>query len=238
MNILFGVILASLKIILYTLLLLVFLLFIFCISHPKITIKYKDAPEISATLWFFRFNITKFLNRKKKKKRPVILHFDGEGFGEAPITTRKHIKSKKVRKKKSLTKNKGSVQAKKADTTLSEKISGILELIEDIFGKIKEPVKKVILVNIKSLHLTSASDNPHDTAMLFGNMNTGVGVIFSLCKQFGGLKIDQNNIGVYSDFCGNKPSFDIHIELILSSRHIIHCAIGALTGYLKNKDNL
>lgn len=231
----FGIVGMIFLVLLCVLLAVLTLVFLICLSHPKIILKYNDKAEISASLWFLRFNITKFLSRKKKKKAPKAVHFDGGLFGEFPET------EKKTKKKKQELRTAHSHKAEKSEkekAPLTETVSEYLTLVTDILDDIKEPVKKILKVDIKKLYLTAASDNPHNTAILFGNMNTAVSSLILVCKKFASLKIDENKTGVYSDFASSKPRADAHIVLTLSLRHIILCAFKAVMRLLNNKKDI
>ena len=218
--------------VLYVLLFLTVLAAFLCVSHPKIIIKYKDKLEISASLWFVRFNITKFFSRTKKKKKPHVIHFDGSNFGELP-------KEDKPDKKKMENREREQKQApatrKKEKKPISETVSEKAELITDILSDISDPLKNILTVHIKRLYITTASGDAHKTALLFGYANTAAGSLIYACRKFAALGIDEKHVGVYSDFIGTKPVFDTLIVLTLSSRHIIICTYKALMKFIKRK---
>lgn len=234
----FGIIGTFFLVILLLILFLLLLLLLICISHPKIIIKYKDKLEIKTKLWFFGFDITKFLSRKKKEKKPKVIHFDGGLFGEFPEEVR-NIKKKKSAKSDAshafpLTKEKSGETGKASSTEekekkpLTETVSDAVGLVTDILDNIKEPLKKVLRADIKRLYITASSDDSHKTAILFGNMNTALGTLILVCKKYAALNIDEEQTGVYSDFLSVKPSVDAHIVLTLSFRHLIICGFKAI----------
>ena len=216
-----GFIGTFLLVLLFLLLFLIVLLFIVCISHPKIIIKCHDKLEILTKLWLFRFDVTKFISGNKKKKKPKIIHFDGSHFGELAVSEKKRRK-KKSDKKTVPQHQVNSVQ--KESKTLSEKATEALSLVSDILDDVKEPMKKVIKVDVKRLYVTVSTDDPHKTALAFGGMNSAAGTLILVCKKFASLNIDENNVGVYCDFCAVKPSLDTYIVLTLSFRHIVVCS--------------
>ena len=223
----FGIIGTVLMVFLLVILFAVLLLSVVCLSHPKIILKYKDKPEISAKLWFLKFNITKFMSRKKKKKEPKKIHFDGTRFGELPEKTeKKPVKPQKTAQKKS------PAVPVKEKKPFSETASGILELITDILEDISEPLKKILRVDIKRLYITVASDDAHKTALLFGNANTALGSLLYVCNNFAHLDIDEENVGIYSDFCSGKTEIDVCIVLTLSIRHTVICGFKAFKRFL------
>lgn len=226
-----GIIGTVLLILLCILLFVLALAVLICLSHPKIIIKLKDKPDISASLFFLRFNITKFLSRKKKQKKPKAVHFDGTLFGEFPEKDKK--KEKAERKAKSVTHTVSKAEKKK--TPVTETVSEYLTLVTDVLDDIREPVKKVLKIDIKKLYLTAAADDPHKTAILFGNMNTAVGSLILVCKKFAVLNINESKTGVYSDFLSAKPRADAHIVLTLSVRHTIICGFKAIMRFINNK---
>ena len=118
---------------------------------------------------------------------------------------------------------------------MTETASDALELVTNILDDIKDPLKKILKADIKKLYITAASDDPHKTAVLFGNMNTAMGILITVCKKFASFSIDEDNAGVYCDFLSVKPTIDTHIVLTLSLRHIILCGFKAVTEFIKNK---
>lgn len=223
----FGIIGTALLVLLFIILFAVLLVFVICLSHPKIVLKYKDKLEISTKLWFFKFNITKFLSRKRKKKSPKVLHFDGTGFGElAPKTSKKAAHPEKTVQKKSVK------SGEKIRKPFSETASEILELITDILSDISDPFKKVLRVDVKKLYVTVASEDAHKTAILFGNANTALGSLIYVCEDFASIDIDKENTGVYSDFCSDKTKADVCIVLTLSLRHTVICVFKALKRFI------
>ncbi len=223
----FGIIGTVLSVVLFIILFVVLLLSVVCLSHPKIILKYKDKLEISTKLWFFNFNITKFTSRKKKKKTPKIVHFDGTSFGELPEKTKK----KTVQHKKAVQKSFPGT-AVKEKKPFTETASEILELITDILTDISEPLKKILRVDIKRLYITAASDDAHKTALLFGNANTAVGSLIYVCKKFASLDIAEENVGVYSNFCSERSEIDVCVVLTLSIRHTVICGFKALKRFI------
>ena len=215
------------------LLFLIVLVAVICVSHPKIIIKYKTSPEISASLWFLRFNITKFLSRQKKNKKPKMLHFDGTHFGALPKDAA--TDKKKEAEPKKAPKAASAYSSKKEKKPISETVSEITELITDILTDISEPLKKILTVHIKRLYITAASEDAHKTALLFGHANTATGCVIYACRKFAALSIDEDGVGVYSDFNASKASVDAHIVLTLSLRHILSCAFKAFMRFIKRK---
>ena len=232
----FGIIGMILLVLFCILLFILLLAVLICLSHPKIIIRYKDKTDIRASIWFIKFNITKFLSRKKKHKTPKAIHFEGGLFGEFPEKEKKTKKKKQEHNKTSQAHK--TVKDKKEKAPLTETISEYLTLVTDILDDIKEPVKKILKVDIKKLHLTAASDDPHKTAILFGNMNTAVGSLILVCKKFAALNINENKTGVYSDFVSSTPGADAHIVLALSFRHIILCGFKAVMRFINNKKDI
>lgn len=232
------------SVILFILLFVLLLLALICISHPKIILKYKDKPEISAKLFFIRFNITKFLSRPKKQKPPKAAHFDGTLFGEFPEKEKKKKKKKDSAESKaygieSTTGHKhGSKKTKEVPEEnekkpLTETVSEYLEKITDILESIREPAKKIIAIDIKKLYVTAASEDAHKTAVLFGHMNTAMGALIYVCRKFASLRINEEQTGVYSNFCVTKPELDAHIVFTLSIRHTLICAFKAIMRWIK-----
>jgi len=231
----FGIVGILLLVLLCLLLAVLTLAVLVCLSHPKIILKYKDKADISASLWFLSFNITKFLSKKKKTKAPKAVHFDGGLFGEFPEAEKKTKKKKQEHK---TTPTHKPEKSEKEKAPFTETVSEYLTLVTDILDDIKEPVKKILKVDIKKLHLTAASDDPHKTAILFGNMNTAVGSLILVCKKFAALNINENKTGVYSDFVSSTPKADAHIVLTLSFRHIILCGFKAVMRFINNKKDI
>lgn len=231
----FGIIGMILLVLFCILLFILLLAVLICLSHPKIIIRYKDKTDIWASVWFIKFNITKFLSRKKKHKTPRAIHFEGGLFGEF---SEKEKKKKKGKEKHKTALSDNAVKTEKEKTPLTETVSEYLTLVTDILDDIKEPVKKILKVDIKKLHLTAASDDPHKTAILFGNMNTAVGSLILVCKKFASLSINESKTGVYSDFVSTTPGADAHIVLTLSFRHIILCGFKAVMRFINNKKDI
>ena len=230
-----GIIGTFFLVLLFLILFLLAMLILICISHPKIIIKYKDKLEIKAKLWFFGFNLTRFLSRKKKDKKPKVIHFDGGLFGELPEDKKKGKKKKSGKSSAQHTlsgkreKSAGGVSEaspeEKEKKPLTETVSDALELVTDILDDVKEPLKKVLKADIRKLYITAASDDPHKTALLFGRLNTAMGVLIFVCKKYASLSIDESKAGIYSDFLAAKPGIDAHIVLTLSFRHIVICGV-------------
>ena len=237
LGLIFGIIGNILFVLLLILLAVLLLVTLVCLSRPKLILKLKDSLEISVKLWFIKLNITKMTSKPKKKKKVKIIHFDGTLFGELPPKAEK--KSKKKSKKASLpaTKKQGQKDADNAEKT-KKGVGDYLGLATDILDGIKEPAKKILKVDIKRLYLIAADQDPAKAAVLFGNMNIAAGTLIFVCEKFAAFTIDSDNTGVYSDFTASKHSFDAHIELTLSLRHIVLCGIKAgltFLGFIKEK---
>lgn len=209
--------------------LLAFFITAVCFSHPRAIIKYDGELSVYARLWFVKINALRFAARKRKKKVKK-LHFDvsdGVPFGEALPE-----KSKKAKKKaESPAPKKAGSQAKKAKKPITETLS----LITDILSDIKEPIKKTARVKIDRLYLVAGSSDASDTAIMFGHMNTLAGTLLHLCDDFAFCDINENYVGVYSDFLAEKPKSDIQITVIFSTRHILACGFKALMRYIREK---
>lgn len=208
------------------------LVFLFCFSHPKITVKYDGSLSVYARLWFVKINVSKLALRPKKRKKTKIIHFDGGTFGEFPEKENRRKHKEKSAEKKSSAKSKSrNAEQKKDEKSIAETLGTIAELLSEI----SEPLKKAFGIEIKKLRLTAAAENAADTAVLFGHMNTAAGTLIYVCEQFPMFSADAENIGVYSDFLSSEPSADAEIAVTVSVRHVLACAFKSLIKYIKIK---
>ena len=220
-----GIILIILLCILVTVIALSVLLIFSKITFAFI---YKNDFSLFAKLWFFKFNITKIMNRQKKEKEPKILHFSGDNFGELPDT-----KSKTTKKsgKPVQSSNHPHVSEKKSRKSIPE----VLDLLRELITDAAEPFGKCARLKVKKLHVTAASESPDKTAIMFGHLNTAASAVLLAAQKYEKFDVCDGALGVYSDFLATKPSLDANIELEVKTRYAILTAYRILKSYMKNK---
>lgn len=196
-------------------------------SKISIIFDYSKSLNVFMKIWFAKINITKLMSRKKKQNKPRCLHYSGGAFGFLPEEKKKEKNKKKAVAEKSHKKS-SAVKDKKS-------ISETLDFIKNIITEASPYLSKCAIIKIHQLRLTAASKEAADTAILFGNFNTAVSSLILVCKKFESLYINADCVGVYSDFCSDKPALSANIELQLSVKHVGLSSFKGFMFFLNNK---
>lgn len=196
-------------------------------SKVSIIFDYSKSLNIFIKIWFAKFNITKFMSRKKKQSKPKCLHYPGGAFGSLP----EEKKDEKVKKKSVPAKSHKTPSVAKDKKTISE----TLDFVKNIISEASPHLSKCAEIRINRLRLTAATKEAADTAILFGNFNTAVSSLILVCEKFEALYINADCVGVYSDFCSDKPTLDANIELILNVKHVGLSSFKGFMFFLNNK---
>lgn len=80
------------------------------------------------------------------------------------------------------------------------------------------------------LHLTVASDDPYDTAVRYGYINTALGTLLPLFRR--AFRVGHEDIGVAMSFESEKMSADARLEATLRIGQILRIAICAGWAFL------
>lgn len=202
----------------------------FCIilflSRISLIFDYSESLDIFLKIWFAKINITKLMSHKKKQKKPEVLHFSGGSFGKFP-------EKSKLQKEKAADLH----SQKKSGVAKSKKsISETLDFIKELLSELSPYLSKCALVKINRLHLTAASAEAADTAILFGHFNTALSSLILVCKKYSALYINDGCVGVYSDFTTDKPLLDANIEIQFKVKYVGISSFKGIMFFLNSKN--
>ena len=157
------------------------------------------------------------------------MHFSGENFGEMP---KGKVKDKKKVKKE----NTAVTETTKAHPKKEKKSVGdFLSLVTDILSEISEELAKCASLDIRKMEITVASDDPYNTALIFGHLNTAAGLVVLAGEKFENFSVKDGAIAIYSDFSAKEITADVEVVLSVKIKHVIVCLFKAIKIYLSNK---
>lgn len=229
MNFVWQLLCISGIVLLFLLAFAIFVLLIALTARIGINLTYNGKIGIIVKIWFVGIDVLK-LSSSKKTKPPKLIHYTGESFGK--LCTQKK-KKKKSGAQKTSAMHETAKKAKQAEKKGAlETVSFFKDLVSDSAIHFSSYAK----LRIKRLYLVAAvKEDPAKTAVMFGNMNTALGVFLHVCERYAMFDTKNINAGVYSDFTADKPSCDIDIELSFFTWQALGTALTAFKTYLKNK---
>ena len=210
---------------------LVLVLALLLVSKVGIRLRYDGTFTAIARLGVFRLNITRFLARPEKKKKPRVMRFteDGGLFGESSAGKVLAKSSRRVR-------HRGANTVKKApEKTEKKNVPEMIRLFAELLGEAAVKLSGYARVDVRRLYAVAAAPEAADTAVLFGHMNTAMGLLLCECRRFKQFRLGSLRAGVYADFTATEPRFDADIELTFRVWQPLFTAIGAGKRYVEEK---
>ena len=227
-----------LKILLYVLLAVLGLVALILLANIGVSLRVKGDLAVYAHFLFIKINVTKLLSRQKKQKKPVLLKisdtFEKDG-------TKKPVKTDNKREDTQNAKNaaKEAAKSEKMSEQLPPKekksATELIETAKELISDFAKYFSKFARLKVKRLYAVASSDEPDKTAVLFGEMNIAVSSLLYVCKSYRLFKINENKVGVYSDFTGGAPSVDAEIKLSFFGWQIAILGIVLLMDYLRGR---
>lgn len=122
-----------------------------------------------------------------------------------------------------------------------EKRGGKLSLFRELLPIALEAageLKRKIRIDLLTLHLTWASDNPASTAMGYGAANAAVGMIYPVLDQ--NFKIKKSDVGIALDFERVEPEIYANAAISLTIGQVLalvlHYGIKAILVYMNQRE--
>ena len=106
-----------------------------------------------------------------------------------------------------------------------------IRLLTQIVAGVSVRFARYAHLQIRCLHVTAASPEAADTAIMFGNLNTAVGTLIHVCERFRMLEIRTQQVSVYADFNAAYPTLKTDIELTVRGWQLFVCALFAVRRY-------
>ncbi len=159
------------------------------------------------------------LLRLPKPEHPVRLR----DYSPRAMKRREEKQARKAAKKKPRASYQSTAFAK--ETTLSEKISFVTDVVREIFVRTLSHAR----VRIIRLAVTVASPDAAQTALLYGAVSAAVAFLLESLEQFSHLKVASGApVGVQADFTGEHCSVDLYLRFRLRIVHLIDVALKTL----------
>lgn len=211
------------------------LLFLPAVSKLGVRMRFDGTFTVTARLGVLRFNVTRFLARPKKKKKTKLLRFTETygAFGELE-TVKTSAKAKKFFKKtskKAKHRKTSSQKSAKGEKPSSRSVMEWIRLLTQIVSGVSVRFARYAHLQIRCLHVTAASPEAADTAVMFGNLNTAVGTLIHVCGRFRMLEIRTRQVSVYADFNAVEPTLEADMELTIRGWQLFVCALFAVRRY-------
>ncbi len=187
----------------------------------RLCLVYED--DFSVKLKILLFNINLF-PRSIKKPNPKKYSIKA--------LQKKQIKLGKKKAKKSTSSSEESTKKDK-----STKIKEILEIIKIILENVMSPFGRYLKVEILKMHITVGTDNPAQTALIYGGICQITSYIVELLSNITNVNVKNNNtIIVKPDFLEGTNNAKINITLGLRVWHGLSLAFKFFMGYIKRKN--
>jgi len=126
--------------------------------------------------------------------------------------------SKKEQKMKTKNKKNNATTAKEHGAELP-KVRDLIKLAKEIFSKLRNK----LTVDILKIDIQPASDDPFKTAMMFGGIGAGVGILISALENL--FVVKRKEIFVIADFSSNLTRMYIEVQLSLRIIQILFIAL-------------
>ena len=194
---------------LYILLAVLFLIFFLLFVNIHVIFTYRESARVTVRVLFFRFDGMKLFRSFTKEKDK----------------TKKNAKAEQVQ-----------VESKRKKSADPLGFVEFLIRIGRIIGRALEEHFSKMKIYLKELHVSVASSDAAETALLYGGAIQAANGLCALLQHYSHFRCDNRNLVIAPDFVSEKSRFSIHLDLTVKAFHLIGVLLRAYLRLFEGKD--
>lgn len=202
----------------------------------KVIIEANEEARVYLKILFIKIKLF-----PQDKKPPKLSDYDPKRLAKQEEKNKKKEEAKQKKKAEKEKKKKEKKEKEKNSPTPKKKmsLSDILDLVQLVLKLAKTffvRFGKRLRLDITRIHITVASDDAAATAIMYGAVSQGVGVLVDFLDKIFNIKPDKNkDIQVYADFLSEKPHVDIKVAASLRVWHVFDMLFSVAFKFVKEK---
>ena len=194
----------------------VLLLIIF--ARLRITIIASNDDSFSVTFYLFGIRIFRYSLKEDEHHKKIKI----SEYSVKNLEKKRQKKLKTSKKKKKRTVSKSDADATQKSKKIPFNIKNILKFILNVLRTFSEHYAQNFKIIIHSFNICVASDDPAQTAILYGSVSQAVAYLLEFLDNTTSLKVLRSApVNVTSDFCSDTTRYNIKISMIVRLRRVL-----------------